>query len=184
MAKIGYARVSTRDQDVSNQKTALTADGCERVFTETGTGLRDDRPELAKALDYVRTGDTLVVARLDRLGRSLPHLRRVLADLDGRGVGFRSLAESIDTTTAAGKLLLNVLGAIAEFEGDLRRERQQAAWSNGKTKGRKPRLSAAQVEEARAMWERGASAAKIAEVLGCSRSIAWRAATSQGQGAA
>jgi DNA invertase Pin-like site-specific DNA recombinase len=121
---LGYARVSTTDQQPHLQVDALPAAGCYRVFTETASGARADRPALEQLLDQLRPGDTLVVWKLDRLGRSLRHL--VDTALAERGVGFRSLQEAIDTTTAGGKLAFHVVAALAEFERDLVRERTSA----------------------------------------------------------
>jgi DNA invertase Pin-like site-specific DNA recombinase len=124
---VGYARVSTADQTLALQQDALSQAGCERVFTDTASGSRTDRPGLEEALRFLRDGqDTLVVWRLDRLGRSLPHLIETVALLQERGIGFRSLQEQIDTTTSGGKLIFHVFGALAEFERDLIRERTQA----------------------------------------------------------
>ena len=111
MALIGYARVSTTEQDTALQTDALHKAGCERVFEDTVSGVKSDRPGLAAALAYLRDGDVLVVWRLDRLGRSLPHLIETIGTLEGRGVGFRSLTEAIDTTTPGGRLILHVFGA-------------------------------------------------------------------------
>jgi hypothetical protein len=125
---LGYARVSTTDQQPHLQVDALTAAGCYRVFTETASGARSDRPTLKQLLDQVRPGDTLVVWKLDRLGRSLRHLVDTVSGLAERGVGFRSLQEAIDTTTPGGKLVFHLFAALAEFERDLIRERTNAAW--------------------------------------------------------
>nr|MDP9473904.1 recombinase family protein [Chloroflexota bacterium] len=123
---IGYARVSTGEQTLDLQLDALTKAGCGKVFTETASGAKADRPVLEEVLAYVRSGDTLVVWRLDRLGRSLPHLIETVAALRERGIGFKSLTEQIDTTTPGGKLIFHVFGALAEFERDLIRERTHA----------------------------------------------------------
>jgi DNA invertase Pin-like site-specific DNA recombinase len=123
---LGYARVSTTDQQPGLQVDALERAGCYRVFTETASGARADRPVLAQVLDQLRPGDTLIVWKLDRLGRSLRHLVDVVTGLADRGVGFRSLQESIDTTTPGGKLVFHVFAALAEFERDLIRERTTA----------------------------------------------------------
>ena len=122
----GYARVSTGLQDPALQLDALTAAGCARVFTDTASGTLDHRPELDKLLEVVLPGDVVVVWRLDRLGRSLKHLVATVLDLGERGVGFRSLTEAIDTTTAGGKLLFHIMGALAEFERQLIVERTRA----------------------------------------------------------
>src|SRR3954471_7817220 len=123
---IGYARVSTLDQTLDLQQDALTAAGCEQLYTDTVSGSVTDRPGLTEALSHLRPGDPLVAGRLDRLGRSLPHLIVTIRDLQERGVGFRSLQEQIDTTTSGGKLIFHVFGALAEFERDLIRERTHA----------------------------------------------------------
>ncbi len=115
----GYARVSTVEQDPALQDDALGRAGCARVWTDVASGSRDDRPELAKLLEALLPGDTLVVWRLDRLGRSLRHLIDIVTALDERGVGFRSVQESIDTTTPGGRLVFHVFAALAEFERDL-----------------------------------------------------------------
>lgn len=123
---IGYARVSTEDQRPELQLDALKAAGCDPIYTEYKSGADRKRPELAKMLAEVQTGDTVVVWRLDRLGRSLPHLIELIEDLGKRGVGFRSLSEEINTTTAGGRLIFHMMGALAEFERSLIRERTKA----------------------------------------------------------
>ncbi len=141
---IGYARVSTADQQLNLQNDALTRAGCERIFTDTASGAKAARMGLEQALAFARKGDTIVVWKLDRLGRSLRHLVETLADLRGRGIGFRSLQESIDTTTGGGKLVFHVFAALAEFERDLIRERTRAgldaARARGKRGGRRRKL--------------------------------------------
>src|SRR5690348_876054 len=134
---VGYARVSTFEQIMDLQRDALAAAGCDRVFADTMSGSRRDRPGLEQALDYVREGDVLVVWRLDRLGRSLKYLIEVMTALDQRGIGFRSLTEQIDTTTSGGKLIFHVFGALAEFERDIIRERTQAGLASARARGRK-----------------------------------------------
>jgi len=116
---VGYARVSTDDQTLALQLDALQAAGCETVFRDTISGTKTERLGLTKALDHVRNGDMLVVWRLDRLGRSLSHLIELIQTLEGRGVGFKSLTEQIDTTTSDGKLIFHIFGALAEFERNL-----------------------------------------------------------------
>ena len=137
MALIGYARVSTAVQGTALQTDALRKAGCERVFEDTVSGVKAERPGLAAALAYVREGDTLAVWRLDRLGRSLPHLIETVGELEGRGVGFRSLTEAIDTTTSGGRLIFHVFGALGQFERDLIRERTKAGLAAAATRGRK-----------------------------------------------
>ena len=122
----GYARVSTHDQTLNLQQDALQKEGCTKIFTDTASGAKTERKGLDEALSYVRSGDTFVVWRLDRLGRSLPHLISTMTDLEERGIGFKSLTENIDTTTSGGKLIFHIFGALAEFERNLIRERTQA----------------------------------------------------------
>src|SRR3954462_12025182 len=132
---VGYARVSTDDQNLDLQRDALTHAGCERIFIDVASGAKDDRTGLAEAIAFLRPGDTLAVWKLDRLGRSLTHLIETVAALQIRKVGFRSLQESIDTTTSGGKLIFHVFGALAEFERDLIRERTQAGPRPGAARG-------------------------------------------------
>lgn len=133
---IGYARVSTHEQTLALQQDALQDIGCERVFTDTASGAKTDRPGLDQALHFVRPGDTLVVWRLDRLGRSLKHLIETISQLHERGIGFKSIQENIDTTTSGGKLIFHVFGALAEFERDLIRERTKAGLTAARARGR------------------------------------------------
>lgn len=134
---IGYARVSTTDQNLDLQYDALAAAGCEKVLTDTVSGVASTRPGLSEALDYGRKGDTLVVWRLDRLGRSLKDLIETVNALHARGIGFKSLQEQIDTTTSGGKLVFHVFGALAEFEREVIRERTQAGLQAARARGRK-----------------------------------------------
>ena len=123
---VGYARVSTREQNHALQLDALRAAGCERVYTEKASGAQRDRPELEAALDFAREGDTLVVWKLDRLARSIRQLIETVEDLERRKIGLRSLTEAIDTTTAGGRLVFHVFAALAEFERSVIRERTAA----------------------------------------------------------
>src|SRR3712207_6386249 len=134
---IGYARISTLDQSLALQQDALRAAGCERIFTATASGARTDRPGLADALEHLRTGDTLVVWRLDRLGRSLEHLMETIRELHEQGIHFKSLQEQLDTATSGGKLVFHVFGALAEFERDLIRERTRAGLEAARARGRR-----------------------------------------------
>jgi DNA invertase Pin-like site-specific DNA recombinase len=134
---IGYARVSTTDQTLDLQKDALRQAGCERIFTDTASGAKADRVGLDEALGYVRAGDTVVVWRLDRLGRSLKHLIETITGLNARSIGFKSITEAIDTTTSGGKLIFHIFGALAEFERDIIRERTQAGLTAARARGRK-----------------------------------------------
>jgi DNA invertase Pin-like site-specific DNA recombinase len=172
---IGYARVSTADQDLALQLDALSAAGCERLYEEKASGAKEDRPELAKAFDHMRKGDVLVVWKLDRLARSLKQLVLVLEDLGKRGVGFRCLAPAIDTTTPEGRLLYSITGAFAEFEREIIRQRTRAglksALARGRKGGRPKALDTAALAKARAMLrDPEISVAAVAEVLGVSRS--------------
>jgi len=133
---VGYARVSTTEQDPRLQHDALTAAGCKRIFTDVASGMRDDRPQLAAVLEYLQPGNTLVVWRLDRLGRSLRHLIEVAGVLAERDVGLRSLTEQIDTTTAGGRMVFHVFGALAELERELIRERTLAGLAAARARGR------------------------------------------------
>ena len=177
---IGYARVSTGEQTLDLQLDALATAGCAKTFTETASGAKADRPVLAEVLAYLRAGDTLVVWRLDRLGRSLPHLIQTLTHLADRGVGFKSLTERIDTTTPGGKLVFHVLGALAEFERDLTRERTHAGLAAARARGRvggRPRKLAdpKQVALAQALYDGGQSdVATICRTLGVSRATLYR----------
>lgn len=152
---VGYSRVSTQDQNPALQLDALTAAGCERVFTEKASGAQRDRPELAAAISYMRAGDSLVVWKLDRLARSLPQLIETVAHLEAQCIGLRSLTEAVDTTTAGGKLIFHIFGALAEFERSVIRERThaglKAARDRGRKGGRPPALSAADLAAAKAM---------------------------------
>jgi len=137
MALIGYARVSTRDQTVAAQLDALRKVDCARIFEEIASGASRERPQLAAALDYMRPGDTLVVWKLDRLARSLKQLIETIEALEDREIGFRSLTEAIDTTTAGGRLVFQIFGALAEFERALIRERTRAGLDVARALGRK-----------------------------------------------
>ena len=134
---VGYARVSTDDQNLDLQKDALLAAGCKRIFTDIASGAKSQRQGLADALQNCRPADTLVVWKLDRLGRSLRHLVETINDLIVRGVGFKSLQENIDTTTSGGKLIFHIFASLAEFERDIIRDRTNAGLSAARTRGRK-----------------------------------------------
>lgn len=153
MARIGYARVSTAEQDTALQTDALQKAGCSRIFEDKVSGAKAERPGLAAALSYLREGDILVVWRLDRLGRSLRHLIETVATLEAQGVGFQSLTENIDTTTPGGRLIFHVFGALGQFERDLIRERTRAglaaAAARGRKGGRKPVMTPEKLQRAR-----------------------------------
>lgn len=176
---IGYARVSTWDQNTELQLDALDRAGCIRVFTDHASGTRTDRPELSAALDYLRPGDTLVVWRLDRLGRSMKHLVETVSSLEERGVGFKSDQESIDTTTPSGRLVFHIFAALAEFERDLIVDRTlaglAAAKARGAKAGRKPSLSPDQIKVARSLHAEGQhTVSEIADIFGVSRATIYR----------
>src|SRR5271156_4091433 len=151
---IGYARVSTVDQNLALQRDALTEAGCEKIFTEQMSGGVTDRPALHDALEFARSGDTVIVWKLDRLARSMKQLIETIENLRVRGIGFRSLTEALDTTTAQGRLVFHMFGALAEFERSLIRERTQAglaaARRAGRTGGRPPKLTDDDIEAAKA----------------------------------
>jgi len=153
--KIGYTRVSTVDQNSDMQIDALKKSGCEQIYQDVASGKNANRPELDQCIKALRSGDTLIVWRLDRLGRSLADLVRIIGNLELRGVGFASLTETIDTTTATGKLMLHMIGAFAEFERNLIRERTleglNAARARGRVGGRKKKLDDRQKREIRAL---------------------------------
>lgn len=178
--KIGYARVSTSDQNPALQLDALRRAGCERVFTDEGvSGATVNRPALQKAIAALKLGDALVVWKLDRLGRSLSHLIALTSDLTQRGIGFESLSESIATTSAHGKLLLHLLGALAEFERALIAERTRAGIDAAKRRGtrfgRKRKLSSNQVKLARRLLDDGDAPIDIARNLNISKATLYRA---------
>ena len=153
MANVGYARLNTQDQNLSLQLDALAAAGCGKVFEDHAPGAQADRAGLRAALDYVRDGEVLVVWKLDRLGRSLPHLIETVTELAKRGVGFRSLTEAIDTTTPGGRLIFHIFGALGQFERDLIGERTRAglaaAAARGRKGGRKPAVTEDKLRRAR-----------------------------------
>jgi DNA invertase Pin-like site-specific DNA recombinase len=177
---IGYARVSTTDQHPEAQKDALDAAGCIRVFTDRASGKLARRSELDAALDFLRPGDTLVITKLDRLGRSVRNLIDLADRLQSGGVGLRVLDQGIDTTTPAGKMFFHVLAALAEFEAALISERTKdglaAARARGRKGGRRPKVTPAKLAAARKLYdEREHTVAEIAEIVGVARSTLYRA---------
>jgi DNA invertase Pin-like site-specific DNA recombinase len=176
---VGYARVSTEDQNLDLQRDALTHAGCERIFTDVASGAKDERTGLAEAIAFLRPGDTLAVWKLDRLGRSLKHLIETVTALQARKIGFRSLQESIDTTTSGGKLIFHVFGALAEFERDLIRERTRAGLQSARARGRRggrPRaLDEKKLALARSLHKDvGNTVGDICATLGVSRATFYR----------
>ena len=180
MAKVGYARVSTRDQNPDAQTDALTAAGCTEVFVDRASGKLAKRPELEQALKYLRAGeDTLVVTKLDRLGRSVKNLKDLADELQSRNIGLIALSQGIDTTTPGGRLFFHMLAAIAEFEHDLIVERTRdglaAARARGRSGGRKLTMTPEKIARARQMYdERKYTVAEIARTVGVSRPTIYR----------
>ncbi|MBX6746826.1 MAG: recombinase family protein [Acetobacteraceae bacterium] len=177
--QIGYARVSTDQQDHALQLDALRNAGCERVFVETASGTKADRAELTRALEMARQGDVLVVWRLDRLARSLRHLIDISEQLQQRGIGLRSLNEAIDTSTPGGRFVFAILAALGQMEVEIIRERTRAglaaAAARGRRGGRPPALNEAKIRAARAMLASGTmTAAEVARQLGCAPSTLYR----------
>jgi DNA invertase Pin-like site-specific DNA recombinase len=176
---IGYARVSTQDQTLNLQKDALEKLGCKKIFTDTASGAKTERIGLEEALEYVREGDTLVVWRLDRLGRSLKHLIETISQLDTCKIGFKSLTEDIDTTTSGGKLIFHIFGALAEFERNLIRERTQAgllaARARGRKGGRPKSLTGKKMAMAQALYnDKNNTVDEICKTLNISRATLYR----------
>lgn len=176
MALFGYARVSTSEQDLRIQQAALRAAGCQTIRSEKKSGAeRGSRTELQILLDFLREGDTLVVTRIDRLARSMKDLQDIVHELKGRGIALKATEQPIDTATAAGKAFLDMLGVFAEFETNLRRERQtegiEAAKARGVYKGGKARIDP---EAVRKLSADGVKPAHIARQLGISRGTVYR----------
>jgi len=188
MALIGYARVSTADQSLALQRDALAKAGCDPTFEDHASGARADRPGLTKALDYARDGDTVIVWKLDRLGRSMAHLIETVRALEARGVGFRSLTEGVDTTTPGGTLIFHLFGALAQFERDLIRERTRAglaaAEARGRKGGRRPVVTPDKLARARAHIAQGLTVREAAVRLKVGRTALYRALAGAGAGAA
>jgi len=172
--KIGYARISTIGQRLRMQEDALKNDGCKEIFHDIASGAKADRPGLEGALNYLREGDTLVVWKLDRLGRSAQHLIQTIKSLSEKKIGFKSLQESIDTNTSGGKLIFHIFSALAEFERDLITERTKAglkaARARGKMGGRPPLLDNRQITRMIEMYDEGKNTvAEICKIYDISR---------------
>lgn len=175
--KIGYARVSTQDQSTNMQLDALRAAGCEKIFSEKASGSKIDRPELAKVLEFARSGDTIVVWKLDRLARSMKQLIITMEMLKERGIALESLTEKIDTASAQGKLVFGIFASLAEFERSLIRERVNAGLQAARLRGRKggrPRVGEDKLSHASALVKAGYSLAKAAEAAGIGRATLCR----------
>src|ERR671916_1317932 len=181
MALIGYARVSTNEQHIHLQQDALEKAGCLKIYSDTISGAKAERKGLTEALSYIREGDTLVVWRLDRLGRSLKDLIERITELHSHKIGFKSLTEQIDTTTSGGKLIFHIFGALAEFERDIIMERTNAGLSAARVRGRqggRPRSSLSderKLQLARQMYENKSLAVRdICKTLGIPRSTFYK----------
>lgn len=177
---VGYARVSRTDQTVALQRDALKAAGCRRIFSDHGvSGSATQRRGLDAVLAFLKQGDTLVVWKLDRLGRSLFHLVQVISELGERGINFRSLSDPIDTASPGGRLVLHIMAALAEFERSLIRERTRAGLAAAKRRGRKlgrrRSLSADQIDKARRLIRGGKTRSEVAARLGVARSTLYLA---------
>jgi len=176
---IGYARISTAEQNLDLQVDKLKAAGCDRIFSDCISGSKSDRPGLIEALNFARSTDVLVVWKLDRLGRSLSHLIDTVQKLTEQGIEFKSLQENLDTASSGGKLLFHIFGAIAEFERDLIRERTIAGLESARARGRKggakKLLNASQIKAGQELArDRTRSVAEICEFLKCSPSTYYR----------
>lgn len=176
---IGYARTSTNDQNTDLQLDALKDADCEKVFEEKASGAQRDRPQLKKALEYARDGDTIIVWKLDRLARSLKQLIETVEDLESRNIGFQSLSENIDTTTNGGKLIFHIFASLAEFERGIIRERTkaglEAARARGRVGGRPPALKQNDIAVAKALLaEPDITVKEIAKRLGVSVSTLYK----------
>jgi DNA invertase Pin-like site-specific DNA recombinase len=178
---VGYARVSSAGQSLNIQREQLTAAGCERIFEEKKSGLTANRSALKEALRFAREGDTLVVTRLDRLARSVPDLHGLVGELQGRGVGFRCLQQPLDTTGPYGKLMFTILGGFAEFEADIRKERQMEGIEKAKAEGRHlGRPQSVPVEAVKERLAAGERPTKFADELGIGRASVYRVRDAMG----
>ncbi|WP_419884842.1 recombinase family protein [Paenibacillus sp. B-A-8] len=177
--KIGYARISTADQSLNLQLDALNAEGCDRIYTEVASGAKDDRAELAKALDNLRPGDVLVVYKLDRLARSTLKLISTLNEITAKGAEFVSLSDKIDTTTAAGKALFGMLAVFAEFERNVIVERTRAGLAASRARGRnggRPKTDGRKVAQAVKLYDTKAhTVAEITALTGVTKATLYRA---------
>ena len=176
---VGYARVSTIDQNLDMQIDELKKAGCDKIFSDVASGAKTERVELQKAFEHLREGDVLVVWKLDRLGRSLKHLIQIVAELNERGIGFKSLKESIDTTTNGGRLIFHIFGALAEFERGIIQERTKAglnaARARGRLGGRPRKMNKEKIELAQTLYDsRTMTIQKICKQLRISKGTFYR----------
>ena len=176
---IGYARVSKHEQNLDLQLDSLKKAGCDKIFTDKISGVKTARPGLDEAMSFLRAGDSLVVWRLDRLGRSLKHLIETITDLSNKNIGFKSTTENIDTTTSGGKLIFHIFGALAEFERNLIKERTQAgleaARARGKKGGRPASLTGKKAQMAQELYNsQNHTIPEICKMLGISRATLYR----------
>lgn len=173
MARIGYARVSSRDQNLDSQIDMLQAAGCEKIFQDKASGVRESRPEWDKLQEYVRSGDTIVVAELSRMTRSLMHLLKLSQEFESKGISVASLRENIDTSTATGRAFFSIIGAINQMERELKAERASAGRASAKARGRtggRPKTDPLKLEQARILYENSeATAAEVCKSFGFGR---------------
>lgn len=183
--RIGYGRVSTSDQNVESQKDALLKAGVDEIFLDTFTGTKSSRPELDRMKSMIRTGDTIVITRLDRLGRSTKDLLNLVSDLKDQGINLEVIEQSINTSTPEGKLFFTLVASFAEFEREIMRARTidglNSARARGRVGGRKPAMSKAKIETAKQMYSEGRYVKDIADILGVSRPTIYRALESSGR---
>jgi DNA invertase Pin-like site-specific DNA recombinase len=177
--RIGYGRVSTADQNADSQRDALTKAGVDQIFLDTFTGTKSSRPQLDRMKEQLRSGDTIVITRLDRLGRSTKDLLNLVSDLKEQGVNLEVIEQNINTSTPEGKLFFTLVASFAEFEREIMRARTidglASARARGRVGGRKPAMTQAKINTARQMYSEGKYVKEIAEVLGVSRPTIYRA---------
>jgi DNA invertase Pin-like site-specific DNA recombinase len=176
---IGYARVSTSEQNLDSQMDALNEAGCKKIYADKMSGAKADRPELRKAIDDIRPGDTLVVKKLDRLGRSIKNLIELINELHNKEAGFKSLSENIDTTTSGGKLIFHIFGALAEFERDIIHDRTmaglKAARARGRQGGRPRKITDKLIQQMKTLYDANETpVAEICRSFGISRSAFYK----------